>query len=95
MSVKVIAKTNAMQVKLWNRHFSKLRKIASRQLAECCRHINCNSQGPKTEFSMGIEDTINFYIKHKPFALIKTCKINIYSFGVFILFIRGFHFSKS
>ena len=29
--------------------FSKCQKLANWQLADCCRHINCN-YGPKTEF---------------------------------------------
>ena len=34
--------------------FSKCRKFANWQLADCCRHIKCNHQGPKTEFSTGV-----------------------------------------
>ena len=35
------------------RPFSKLRKLANWQLADCNSHINCDHQFPKTDFSWG------------------------------------------
>ena len=45
------------------RHFSKLRKLANWQLADCYRHINCEHEGPKAEFQMVVLRHHSFLLK--------------------------------
>ena len=46
----------SLNIHIWsNSLFSKCRKLASWLLADCYRLINCNSQGPKAEFVMGLK----------------------------------------